>query len=68
MGKEMKCVNVTDGFEATWASARSSHNGGVNVTLADGSGHFVNDNIDLQIWRALSTPYGPDGEIDAQIE
>ena len=68
VGDPMKCVNVTDGFENTWAAARSEHAGGVNASLADGSVHFFNDNIDLQIWRALSTPSGPDGEVDPEIE
>ena len=35
---------------ATTASSR--HAGGVNVVMADGSTHFINDNIDLQIWWA----------------
>ncbi|HVX63981.1 MAG TPA: DUF1559 domain-containing protein [Pirellulales bacterium] len=39
-------------------SARSKHPGGVQVLLADGSGHFVNDSINLYIWRALSTIAG----------
>jgi len=33
----------------------SRHPGGVNVLMADGSTHFVNDNIDLVTWRGLGT-------------
>ncbi len=42
-------------------AARSHHPGGVNVVFADGSVHFIADNIPLDQWRALSTRRG--GEI-----
>jgi prepilin-type N-terminal cleavage/methylation domain-containing protein/prepilin-type processing-associated H-X9-DG protein len=38
--------------------ARSKHTGGVNVALADGSGRFLANNIDLTTWRALGTAQG----------
>jgi prepilin-type processing-associated H-X9-DG protein len=38
-----------------FAGARSKHDGGVNVALADGSVRFVADSIDLATWRALGT-------------
>ena len=38
-----------------WRSARSRHPGGVNVLMADGSGWFCTDSIDLSTWQALST-------------
>ena len=38
-----------------WRSARSWHPGGVNVILADGSGHFVENSVDLIVWRGMST-------------
>jgi prepilin-type N-terminal cleavage/methylation domain-containing protein/prepilin-type processing-associated H-X9-DG protein len=41
-----------------WRAARSKHPGGVNVLLADGSAHFVDENIALNIWRALATIEG----------
>jgi len=34
-------------------TARSRHTGGVQVCLADGSGRFISDNIDLAIWLNL---------------
>ena len=39
-------------------TSRSYHPGGVNVSLLDGSAHFVADNIDREIWRAFSTREG----------
>lgn len=36
-------------------AARSSHSGGVNVGMADGSVRFVSGAIDLTTWRAAST-------------
>ena len=35
-------------------SAHSFHTGGINVTLGNGSTSFINDTIDLQVWRSLS--------------
>jgi len=40
------------------ATSRSRHPGGVQVVLADGSVHFVDDSIDLGIWRGLVTIAG----------
>ncbi|HUG17337.1 MAG TPA: DUF1559 domain-containing protein [Planctomycetaceae bacterium] len=39
-------------------SARSYHPGGVNAVLADGSSRFIAEEIDLSVWRALSTRKG----------
>ena len=39
-------------------SARSSHPGGANVLLGDGSVRFVKDSTDIQVWRALGTRKG----------
>ncbi len=36
-------------------AARSSHVGGVHITLGDGSVRFVSDNVDLTTWRNLGT-------------
>lgn len=38
-----------------WRAARSRHAGGVNVLMADASVHFVDDTVDLNVWRAVST-------------
>lgn len=42
-------------------AARSLHASGVNVMFADGSVHFIKNQINLDVWRALSTTQG--GEI-----
>jgi prepilin-type N-terminal cleavage/methylation domain-containing protein len=44
-----------------WHGARSNHVAGVNVIRADGSGHYVTDDIDPAIWRAMATRAG--GEV-----
>ncbi len=38
--------------------ARSNHPGGVHVARCDGSIGFVNESVDLKIWRAFSTRNG----------
>ncbi len=49
--------------EATFAAvtSRSYHTGGVNATNCDGSTRFINDNVSLEVWRALATRNG--GEV-----
>ncbi|MDA8564045.1 DUF1559 domain-containing protein [Mariniblastus sp.] len=44
--------------EDNFETFRSYHPGGINVTLADGSTQFINDKIDLDIFRGLSTTAG----------
>lgn len=38
--------------------ARSYHPGGVTLGLADSSGRFINDDVDITAWHALGTPDG----------
>ncbi|MCA8996349.1 MAG: DUF1559 domain-containing protein [Planctomycetaceae bacterium] len=42
------------------ATARSRHPQGVNTLFLDGSARFVNESIDLQVWRRISTISGQD--------
>ena len=42
-------------------AARSYHAGGVNCCFADGSVHFISNNIQLATWQALGTVAG--GEV-----
>jgi len=53
------CTNANAGF--AHKAARSRHSGGVNVLFADGSIHFVSNNVALATWRALGTMNG--GEV-----
>jgi prepilin-type N-terminal cleavage/methylation domain-containing protein len=39
-------------------TSRSYHPGGVQAVFADGSGHFIDDAIDIVTWRALATREG----------
>ena len=60
---DLECVNhPEDGLPCmsggmNWASfhaaARSRHPGGVHTLLGDGSVHFVSNEIDLSVWKAL---------------
>jgi len=45
-------------------AARSKHRGIVNVSCCDGSNHPVSDNVDIQVWRAVSTAAGGEAGID----
>ena len=40
------------------AAARSMHPGGVNVTFGDGHVSFINNDIDMWLWRYLATIAG----------
>jgi prepilin-type N-terminal cleavage/methylation domain-containing protein/prepilin-type processing-associated H-X9-DG protein len=51
------CVSVGDSFEKI-NHARSYHQGGVNVALADGSTHFIDELVDLTVWKGLATKKG----------
>ena len=46
------------------AASRSRHPGGVNILKADGSVHFVSQNVNLATWRAMGAIDG--GEIVGQ--
>jgi prepilin-type processing-associated H-X9-DG protein len=48
--------NQTNGN--VWASTRSRHSGGVNASMADGSGRFFTNDIEIAVWRSLSTRGG----------
>lgn len=39
-------------------AARSSHSGGVNSAMGDGSVHFRSDTINIDVWHALGTADG----------
>ena len=55
--QKLPCA-VSDAANPTRFSSRSNHTGGVHVGMCDGSVRFVSDNIDLTVWRGLSTSQG----------
>ncbi len=58
--------NRSDG--ELWAAARSDHPGGVNAMMADGSVHFIDENLGLDVWRSMATRSGPTGEPVADLQ
>jgi prepilin-type N-terminal cleavage/methylation domain-containing protein/prepilin-type processing-associated H-X9-DG protein len=57
-GKDLNSTtpNLTPTYAAV--TARSYFPGGVNVSMMDGSVRNISDNIDLGVWRAISTRNG----------
>lgn len=51
------CVR-TGNSEVGFIGSRSRHTGGVIGVMCDGSTHFFTDNIEMSVWRALSTMAG----------
>ena len=51
------------GLENNLVSPSSLHTGGVNTLFADGSVHFVDNSIDIRVWRALGSR--DEGETEA---
>jgi prepilin-type N-terminal cleavage/methylation domain-containing protein/prepilin-type processing-associated H-X9-DG protein len=51
----MGCFPNTSGDQMNSAIARSLHTNGVNAAFADGSVHFVNNNIDQYTWCILQS-------------
>jgi prepilin-type N-terminal cleavage/methylation domain-containing protein len=48
---------TADGAGA-YAAARSRHQGGINAAMTGGSVHFITNDVDPAIWRALGTRAG----------
>ena len=57
------CHNGFHNFAIT--SARSTHAGGVQVAIVDGSVRFVSENLDQTIWRGIATRDG--GEVPGEF-
>jgi prepilin-type N-terminal cleavage/methylation domain-containing protein len=51
-------VGIGGGTYATNFSAKSKHPGGVNASRCDNSIEFYSNNIDADVWRALSSSQG----------
>jgi prepilin-type processing-associated H-X9-DG protein len=58
------CIGTSTAWNnrAVIMTARSYHPGGVNLALGDGSVRFVQETIQLDIWRAICTPKAAAGE------
>jgi prepilin-type processing-associated H-X9-DG protein len=52
------CRRRTDINEPIVYAARSLHPGGVNVVMGDASVRYIADDIDIELWRAMSTING----------
>ena len=52
----INAIPINEDGGATTAS--SQHNGGVNVVFADGSTHFIQDDIDHLVWSAMGSRNG----------
>ena len=52
------CIGPHTQSQPMTNAARSRHPGGVYVAMCDGSVDFVDDNVSLRLWRALSTSRG----------
>jgi prepilin-type N-terminal cleavage/methylation domain-containing protein len=55
-GGNLTAIQVNEHGTATTASSR--HSGGLNIACADGSTHFVSDDIDRLVWSALGSRNG----------
>jgi prepilin-type N-terminal cleavage/methylation domain-containing protein/prepilin-type processing-associated H-X9-DG protein len=49
-------VSMTDSQQ--YQAARSAHPGGVNCAFADAAGVYINDLVDISVWRALCSSRG----------
>jgi prepilin-type processing-associated H-X9-DG protein len=59
---EWDCMNITQQMGLT--AARSVHPGGVMTLFCDGSVQFMDDDVDLEVWRGLATR--AQGEVSSQ--
>jgi prepilin-type processing-associated H-X9-DG protein len=58
----MDCVRRSNPANKT---ARSLHEGGVNVLMGDGSGRFVRNNVDVNTWQEAGSRIG--GEVPGDL-
>jgi len=60
------CTATNDTWKGGWHHyARSAHPGGVNLMMVDTSVRFVSDDVDLDTWKAYSTPRGGEITLDS---
>lgn len=52
------CISWDGPPQVEMYAARSRHPGGVSIAMCDGSSRFIADDIDVNLWRHLSTAWG----------
>ncbi len=57
----LPCDRGTSDTNTHYSTARSRHEGGVHVLLADGAVRFLNENVNITIWRNLG--FKSDGKV-----
>lgn len=57
-GNNPPCAQISGQFPYSMYASRSRHPGGVQAAMCDGSVHFIENNIDITVWRAMSTTSG----------
>jgi len=60
--RQMDCIRHSN---PAWKAARSRHGVGVNSVFGDGSVHFINNDIGVEVWAALGTRNG--GEVISEF-
>ncbi len=61
--QNLPCIDSDRGHTDS-AAARSRHPGGVMVANGDGSTHFIRDEVDLNMWKAMVTIAGGETGVD----
>ena len=59
-------VSIRAAGQDSYVTARSAHAGLVNVGMCDGAVRSIPDEIDVAVWRAMSTMRG--GEVGTQSD
>lgn len=59
------CIASVSQLNMVLHTSRSQHSGGIVASMCDASVKMINDNIELQVWRAIGTPRG--GETTAAL-
>ncbi len=64
--EEMPCVHYVDANQQ--ATARSKHDGGVNVSFLDGSVRFISNEVDPGLWHVMHSRETPENFLSSDFE